>query len=130
MGGAPFLSALQDRRGAFVLLGRSDTRPIARRIETAFSSADRRRGLLGRVSLEEDSALIIAPCWSVHTFFMRFTIDVVFVSREGTVVAVSPRLRPWRLAAGWGAYATIELAEGSAERSDIRPGDPLRFVEA
>jgi uncharacterized membrane protein (UPF0127 family) len=124
-----FLSALHhDPNQALMLVGPSDSQPIARHIETAFSRADRRRGLLGRLALDRDSALVIAPCWSVHTFHMRFTIDVVFVTRAGTVLALSERLPPWRLAARWGAYAAIELPEGAVERSGIRRGDGLRLV--
>jgi uncharacterized membrane protein (UPF0127 family) len=111
-----------------MLVGPQQTRPLARHLETAFDSASRKRGLLGRTHLEPESALIIAPCWSVHTFFMRFTIDVIFVARQGGIVALRPRVRPWRLAAGWGAYATIELPEGTIERAGVRAGDLLRLA--
>jgi uncharacterized membrane protein (UPF0127 family) len=125
-----FVSTIRESQHALMLVGTNEAQPIARHLEAAFTSADRRRGLLGRTSLGPDCALIIAPCWSVHTFFMRFTIDVVFVSEGGTVVSIRPRLTPWRLAADWGADATIELPEGVIERANIRAGDSLRLVQA
>lgn len=98
---------------------------LARSIESAFDSATRRRGLLGRDKLDQDAALILAPCPSVHTFFMRFPIDVVFTRKDGTVVKVCPHLRPWRLAVAYGAFAAIELGVGVAVASGTRPGDRL-----
>jgi len=62
------------------------------------------------------------PAPSVHTFFMRFTIDVVFLARDGEVMKVVPSLRPWRTAAARRAKAVLELPAGEAERRGIRPG--------
>jgi uncharacterized protein len=97
---------------------------LSSRVETAFESATRRRGLLGRVRLD-DTALVIAPCNAVHTFFMRFPIDVLFVDRQGAVVKVCHDVRPWRIAAAWRGFATIEVAAGAAERAGIRAGHRL-----
>jgi uncharacterized membrane protein (UPF0127 family) len=102
--------------------------PLARHLEPAFDSKSRRRGLLGRHSLLADTALIIAPCKSVHTFFMRFTIDVVFVDRSGTVVKCC-RLKPWRIAFARRAFATVELAAGGVDAAGLLVGDRL-VVEA
>ena len=102
---------------------------VASRLEMAADSKARRRGLLGRTSLAPDTALIIAPCNGVHTFFMRFTIDVVFTSRDGRVVKICPRLAPWRIGAAFSAFAALEFAAGSAEREGIVVGDRLS-VEA
>ena len=60
-----------------------NNRTVARTLLTAFDSASRRRGLLGRNGLEDGSALIIAPSSAIHTFTMRFAIDVALVSKEG-----------------------------------------------
>ncbi len=95
---------------------------IAGSVEIAATRASRRRGLLGRDSLERSAALVLAPCFAVHTAFMRFSIDVVFVNRDGLVRRVAT-LPPWRMAAVIGASAVIELAEGSAR--DVRVGDRL-----
>ena len=87
--------------------------------------AERRRGLLKRTSLAPESALVLAPCFAVHTAFMRFAIDVVFVDRAGRVRHVVRSLQPWRIATSPGAYATIELAAGSVDTLDIMVGDLL-----
>jgi uncharacterized membrane protein (UPF0127 family) len=98
---------------------------VARTLLTAFDSASRRRGLLHRDVFADGSALIIAPCSAVHTFFMRFAIDVAFVSRGGRVLKLRPDMRPWRIAAAWRAFAVIELPVGALKRADIRTGDVL-----
>ncbi len=69
--------------------------------------------------------MIIAPSTSVHMFFMKFAIDVVFANADGKVVKVARNLKPWRLAASFGALAAIELAAGAA--SGIRVGDNLEI---
>lgn len=107
-----------------------DAAIVARHVEAAVDSASRRRGLLGRDSLPADAALIIAPCSAVHTFFMRFPIDVVFVRRDGAVVKVRHTLGPSRMTAAPGAFATIELAAGAAARVGLEPGDLLTLVGA
>ena len=101
---------------------------VARTIETAFDSPTRNRGLLGRSSLADDQALILAPCSSIHTFFMQFAIDVAFVDREGRVLRVRKALGPWRLQVAFGAFAVIEFASGSLDRSDTRSGDRLHVA--
>ena len=70
---------------------------LATILESAFDSTSRRRGLLGRERLPEGTALVIAPCAAVHTFFMRFTIDIVFARRDGLVVKTRSRVPPRRL---------------------------------
>jgi len=83
-------------------------------------------GLMGRRGLEEGEGLLIAPCSSVQTFFMRFPIDVIFLDREGRVVKVAPALVPFRVAfGGRGARDALEVAAGTAARSDTAVGDRL-----
>ena len=101
---------------------------LATTIEPAFDSASRRRGLLGRSSMTDGSALVIAPSNAVHTAFMRFSIDVIFATRDGRVVKVRRNVAPWRVAATWRAYAVIELPAGTIDQSDTRQGDRLEFV--
>ena len=69
--------------------------------------------------------MLIAPTNAIHTFFMKFPIDVAFVTREGRVLKIRPAMPAWRMAAAWGGYAVIEMAAGAFERSDTRPGDEL-----
>jgi uncharacterized protein len=98
---------------------------IAGAIEPAFESKARNRGLLGRSGLDEGSALILAPCSSIHTFFMRFAIDVLFVAGDGRVLKVYPTLPAWRIAFAFRAFAAIELTAGTVSACDTRSGDTV-----
>jgi len=83
-------------------------------------------GLLGRSSLAPGEALLIEPCSSVHTAFMRFTIDVVYLDRERRVIKVVPRMAPFRASALWrGGHAVVELPAGSIENTATGVGDQL-----
>jgi len=97
---------------------------LARDLETASTPWRRMKGLLGRSALPEGSGLLIRPCRAVHTWFMRFPIDVVFVDRDGRVVRIAAELAPFRTASGgWRARAVIELPAGSAAAAGLREGD-------
>ena len=85
----------------------------------------RMRGLLGRRGLESGEGLLLKPAGSVHTFFMRFPIDVVFLSREGDVLKVARALPAWRLAGARRAKAALELGADEAERRGISVGTRL-----
>ena len=117
---------LRSAKALLVLTNARNNRIVARTLLTAFDSASRRRGLLEHESLDESTALIIAPSNAIHTFSMRFAIDVAFVSRDGRVVKVSPSVAPWRIAASWRGFAVIELRAGALAGSDTRPGDRLQ----
>ncbi len=87
---------------------------------------ERGRGLLGRSGLSAEEALWILRCNSIHTFFMRFAIDCVFVTDELEVKAVCKEIRPWRLVwPVWGAESVIEMASGSIDRLGIQIGEKL-----
>ena len=103
---------------------------IADDVKTAFDSTSRRQGLLGCETWPEGRALVLAPCAAVHTCFMRFPIDVVFVDRAGRVRKVIEHLRAWRIAASPRAFAAIEMAAGSAAAAGIRPGTRLAISAA
>ena len=91
---------------------------VVRRAERWF---DRLRGLLGSPPPAPGHALLITPCASVHTAFMRYPIDVVFVDRHGCILKVVEALPPWRAAACWRARHTLELAAGEARRVGLVP---------
>ena len=99
--------------------------PVADHVEVALTRSQRRKGLLGRNSLEPFSALVLAPCAAVHTMFMRFPIDVVFVDRSGRAVHIVPALAPWRAAMAVSAHAVIELPAGTLARREVSIGDSL-----
>jgi uncharacterized membrane protein (UPF0127 family) len=94
----------------------------------AFDSAARNKGLLQRESLPEGSALVIAPCSAVHTFFMKFPIDIAFVAKDGRVLKVRTAMPAWRMTGSLRAFGVIELAAGSFARSETRVGDRLEIV--
>jgi uncharacterized membrane protein (UPF0127 family) len=94
-------------------------------VRVAGSFPARLRGLLGRRSLPAGEGLLLWPERSVHTFFMAFPIDVVFLDRYLSVLRVVPHLRPFRVAGESRAVATVELAAGEIERLKIRPGETL-----
>jgi uncharacterized membrane protein (UPF0127 family) len=83
------------------------------------------RGLLGRKTLDAGQGLLIRPAPAIHTWFMRFAIDAVFLDRELSVLSVRRDVRPWRMASQRGARAVLELPAGEAERRGIEPGDRL-----
>jgi len=94
-------------------------------VEIARDSATRRRGLLGRDSIGTDQALVIAPSQGVHTFGMRFAIDIIAADRNGRVVKLRSRVLPRRVVLAWSAFAIVELAAGALECSDLQKGDYL-----
>lgn len=98
---------------------------LADRLICAFDSATRRTGLLKHGGLPQGSAMIIAPSNAIHTFFMKFPIDVAFVGRDGRVRKIREAVRPWRMSAALRAYAVIELPAGVLRGTDTVVGDML-----
>ena len=111
------------------LVNRRNGAVLAEQVERAVSMRARLRGLLGRTALPEGCALAIEPCTSVHTFFMRFTIDVAFVAPDGRVLRAISDLRPWRATRVYPAAAlVVELPAGTLRRTQTQDGDGLDFV--
>jgi hypothetical protein len=96
---------------------------VCARCDVADSVLKRLGGLVGRAALASDEGMLFLRAGSIHTFFMRFAIDVVFCDRDLTVLKVVPRLQPWKIAWQKGAKVTIELAAGAA--AGVAPGDRL-----
>ena len=115
--------------GGHVLLNERTSETVAGTIELAVHSKARTRGLLGRAGLTEGAVMIIAPCNAIHTFFMRFTIDVAFVDREGRVLKLCRQVRPWRVAVAATAFAALEFAAGSLDRVGVAKGDRLTIAQ-
>jgi uncharacterized membrane protein (UPF0127 family) len=101
--------------------------PVAMKVEKADTPASRSKGLLGRESLAADEGLWIVPCPMIHTFFMRFPIDVLFLDADLTVRRVMEDLRPWRLSP-WvlSARSVLELKGGTLKGS-VRVGDRIEM---
>ena len=108
-----------------VLVNARSAQTIASEVELAVTRAERRRGLLGKEGLEASAGLMISPCWAIHTTFMRFPIDVVFLDRGGRAVRIVRDLAPWRIAIAPRAHAVVELPAGRLRTRDVRIGDTL-----
>ena len=102
-------------------------RNLATRVSVAGTSRARRRGLLGKDSIEPEGGLWIAPCEAVHTFGMKTIIDVIFLDRHYRVSKLVKGLLPRRIAMCWKAASVLELAGGNIARSETRVGDQIQF---
>jgi len=100
---------------------------LAHSVEVADRGATRRKGLLGRSGLPAGEGLWIVPCESVHTFGMKFPIDLVYLDRNKKVKKVRSGVPPWRLSACLSAHSVVELAVGSIYKTQTGPGDKLEF---
>ncbi len=114
-------------RVSSIVLVAQNGQVVCERCEIADGFFSRGRGLLGRAGLDRGHGMLIRPTWSVHTAFMRFAIDVLFLDRQLTVVGIERRLRPWRAAMQRGAHSALELAAGESERLKIEVGDRLAW---
>lgn len=90
---------------------------------------ERMQGLLAHPPLQQGQGLWIEPCNSVHTCFMRYPIDVVFLDRQGRVVQIDAHVRPWGMRTRWRARAALELVAGYADRLGIAVGARLEMVD-
>ena len=106
-------------------LTREDGRVVCEHLLVAARPLRRMRGLLGRSGLAEGEGILLRPAGSIHTFFMRFAIDAVFLDRDLVVVGIEPSLAPWRTAGRRGAKSVVELASGECARRGIEVGDVL-----
>ncbi len=109
-------------KGSVVLVGE---------VETASGVLARMKGLLGRTGLGPGKGMYITPCMSIHTFFMRFPIDAIFLDRQCRVVSIRRNIRPWRIA--WGGFAAagvLEVESGWLAPSAVIPGDEAGFSDS
>lgn len=109
-------------------LRRSDGRVVCAHCAVATRPWTRLRGLLGRSGLGTGEGMLFPRTTSVHTMFMRFPIDVVFLDAELRVLAVREAVPAWRAVKERGAKATLELGAGEAARAGISPGEVLERV--
>ena len=100
---------------------------LADAAEVADTIAKRRTGLLKHNHLEPGDGLWIVPCESVHCFFMKFTIDVIYLDRKHRVKKVRPELAPWRISACLTAHSVLELPSGTIARTGTERGDQLEI---
>ncbi len=98
-------------------------------IERADTSQTRRTGLLKRTGLAKGEGLWILPCEGIHTFFMKFPIDVLFLNRKKQVVKALPSLGPWRLAMSLRGRSVLELPLGTIRETGTQRGDQIEIIE-
>ena len=104
---------------------------LANRVTVATRRIDRAVGLLGRSHLPAGEALWIAPCHGVHTWFMRFPIDVIAMDSDGVVVDAVSVLKPWRMRLPKpGSYSVLELAAGTLESAPVSIGHRIQVRPA
>ena len=94
----------------------------------ALDSSTRKTGLLKHTSLADGEAMLIAPSNAVHTWFMKFDLDLIFVRRDGRVVKTRAGVKPWRMSAALRAFAVIEMRAGTLAERETHPGDLLEVV--
>jgi uncharacterized protein len=121
-------SAPQDVR--LEISNRTRQSVLATRALVADREATRRKGLLGRDGLDSGEALWIVPCEAVHTFGMKFPIDLVYIDRKQRVRKVRSAVPPWRMSICFTAHSVIELAAGTVLATRTAAGDALEFSPA
>jgi len=102
---------------------------LADAAEIADTSAKRRTGLLKHTGLPNGAGLWIVPCESVHSFFMKFTIDVLYLDRKRRVKKIRPEMVPWRISGCLTAHSVLELPAGTIARTGTQAGDQLEIQE-
>lgn len=110
-----------------VLLDDQSESVVVGHVRRTDSAWERMRGLLGRPPLAFDHGLWITPCNAVHTAFMAYAIDVVFLDHALVVLHIVPALTPWRSAWRLRARSTLELAAGGAAAAELTQGQRLRW---
>jgi len=100
---------------------------LATCMEVADSAAKRNKGLLGRERLAPGEGLWIRPCEAVHTFWMRFPIDLIYLDRKNRIRKLVSALPPWRLSGCVWAHSVLELPSGTIRNTRTQPGDTLDF---
>jgi uncharacterized membrane protein (UPF0127 family) len=119
---------MRRRAGAVVLRREDDGRVLCDNCLLADTGLRRIRGLLGRRRLGAGEGIVMRPQWSIHTAFMRFPIDVVFVDADQVVLRVVAGLKPWRVALCRGAHDVVELAAGECARHELRHGHRVTWA--
>jgi uncharacterized membrane protein (UPF0127 family) len=113
---------------ATLTLRREDGRIVCERVVVADRAHRRMRGLLGHRYLREGEGMVLRPAWSIHTAFMRFPIDVVFLDADQVVIRIEPEVRPWRTVSCRGAREIVELAAGECRRRGLEMGDRVAWA--
>lgn len=111
------------------LFNQSQQKTIFSDLKIAQDFFSRSKGLIGTVDLAESEGLWILRCNSIHTCFMSFAIDCVFLNRELQVVRIVKSVKPWRMVLPiWKAQTVVEMKAGMVDLKNIKLGDQLHVV--
>lgn len=113
----------------FSAINTTTQKELGKRIRKAITFFQRTRGLLGRKEIKKGEGLYIPACRSIHTFFMRFPIDVVFIDDDNRIIRVAPSLVPFRIAFGpRNTAGVLELSAGTLNDNRCIAGDKISFI--
>ena len=104
---------------ATLTLRREDGRIVCERVVVADRAHRRMRGLLGRKYLRQGEGMVLRPGWSIHTAFMRFPIDAVFLDADQVVIKIEHEVGPWRTVSCRGAREVVELPAGESPEGAV-----------
>ena len=102
---------------------------VASRVEVAGSNVKRSKGLLGRKGLDHGEGMWIIPCEAIHTFFMQFPIDLIYLDRKHRVKKTRTAVPAWRLSVCFSAHSVLELPAGTVQETRTERGDLLEIVQ-
>ena len=114
----------------FQVTNRTRNSALATRLTLADTPQTRDRGLLGRDGLAPGEGLWIIPCQAIHMFFMRFSIDLIYIDRQKRVRKVKSNIAPWRISTCFTAHSVLELPVGIVRETGTRRGDLLEILPA
>jgi uncharacterized protein len=108
-------------------LTRANADCVIKNVRKTNNFFERMRGLLGTKELNVDEGLLITPCSSVHTFCMRYTIDILFLDKQLKIIKTVKSLKPWRMAASNVSSMVLELADDSINKLQLKSGQQLEW---
>jgi uncharacterized membrane protein (UPF0127 family) len=112
----------------FQVTNKTRNSTLATRLTLADTPKAREKGLLGRNGLASNEGLWIVPCQAIHMFFMRFSIDLVYIDRQKRVRKVRSNVAPWRISACLTAHSVLELPQGVVRQTHTQRGDMLQIT--
>ena len=112
----------------FQVTNRTRNSALATRLTLADTPQTRDKGLLGRDGLAPGEGLWIIPCQAIHMFFMRFSIDLIYIDRQKRVRKVKSNIAPWRISTCFTAHSVLELPVGIVRETGTRRGDLLEIT--
>jgi uncharacterized membrane protein (UPF0127 family) len=112
----------------YTVINESNNKLLVDRLFLADGFLTRFKGLMGREKINPREGILLVPCNSVHTMFMRFNLDLVFLDKNNSVIKIIAGLGPWKIVLPVsGAVKTLELPEGTVERSNTGLGNILKI---